>query len=1608
MTTPTKPPVTTVTSAQRLEVLLNHTGDLAKAEALQASMPPWLVSANLTVAQALSSALAQSHLSYAKAVEVLGQLNPMDDFCKQALTSKLKEKWKLDVDVDRDTLEIIKPMVFSTGLIPVGYEAGTTTTSRSLLHAAMENFTTEETKSGGIPSRSFIKINGKQSSDTEITPAKFAELCRALDCGALYQSHITPVLALPAKPASESPADVSASTADIRQLKLLDMQVAAHMAHLKKDISPAVYTLLLSVIEQDVPAEKTIKAMFDGGPVIWQGLMIHDTCICGALVFTRESIDTAPSAKCVVYMPNEPRRPLYEYESIDAFKTYLTLHLKSTGYKKVFAEQYLHGNDTHDFFTVFDQSKTLGTLSAMPADTCLGDFFFSAFLSKTQKDAQVLAVPSANVDAQQREKTIQTLLNGGLLLLNAASFFVPVIGQLMLSVAVVEMLDDVYEGVQDWAHDERAKALTHLLSVVESVAQMAAFAAGGKVVASALGKTAKEQAAFFDGFEAVARTDGKARLWKNDLKPYRQISPLDVDVEPDSEGIYRQGELSSITMDGAHYWVSRGDAEQPWRINHPMLPEAFQPAIERTVDGGWRHAYEHAHEWPDGAYALERTDPGLSDLGSELAVIADITEMSSAKLHQLHESMLKLPQRLRDCVERVRLDRKITGMITAMERAETTNVSYVQEQLQVLPKLPGWPAERFIALIDEDEVVLSRFPETAPTDDKINGVHVCQAPLAAGELLDTVIGGLYPKEVQAMIGSVTTQSKSALLAKAIATHLKNDRQPLLDWLYKNYDGTATGDVATLREQFPDLPVRVGQELLENASAQDRIFLRDRQIAGLDLARQARETDAAIRQDRALMGLHLPQLANADTDNLVLRLMDQVQGWDEGLRLEVRDGSETGSLLDSVGKKDAALKGVIVKTADGYQVTQRNGTSVTTTKSKHRVESIYHALPKAQRTRMGFTEVQTADVSTLRSRLLAAATRDQVRSRRMLDNERREVPEHLSLCVQSNPPSPGSHSKGLIRRVRKLYPLFTDAEVSTFLDTAGSTKMLRANRIKALEQQLKTLRNVLYTWRDNEVDMAKLPGKLDDIRVSRRQVANALENCWRRIMPPLRLGYQSPTTLKLERNPVGQLPTLTEQDVAHVRGLYIRDMEAGDELAYFLKPFKGLVHLELDGNKLTRLPEAISHMPKLQRLSLDRNQISLTEHTLCKLADMSELRTLSLSDNRLGATIDIRKMFYLQSLGLSNTHSTELPSGLNRLPYLDMVNLRGNEISELPDWLFEVPAPFAEVVNLRLNPLSEASQTKLQAYRDRTGQGMGYLDNDTAVIDELKARELWMAKSYEGNYASRNSAWEALKNEPDSAGFFGLLAEVGGTADSRYVREDMTRRIWSVIEAAQADPALRERLLAMAEKSNCCDSAALIFSNLEVAVELDSLVRQSVNAHDQAAQLLRLGRSQFNQDYIVKIAQEHIKSKAEARIDLEPAEVELAFRTGLAERLDLIGQPRHMRYASIASVTTGDLDAAYNRVVAANLSSERMTDLCQREFWVNFLRTHHGKQFSDMAEPFHKRMQKAFESEAKLGNKYLPQIDAIKVEMQQAETELLEKLTKAAIQAEDTKTCFALD
>ncbi|WP_177435589.1 hypothetical protein [Pseudomonas sp. WPR_5_2] len=89
-TTPKAAPAAVpMTPGQRLEALLEHTGDLDKAEVLQASIPEWLANADLNGVQALKSAFEQSFLAQARARTALEKLKPLDEFCKEQLTAFL-------------------------------------------------------------------------------------------------------------------------------------------------------------------------------------------------------------------------------------------------------------------------------------------------------------------------------------------------------------------------------------------------------------------------------------------------------------------------------------------------------------------------------------------------------------------------------------------------------------------------------------------------------------------------------------------------------------------------------------------------------------------------------------------------------------------------------------------------------------------------------------------------------------------------------------------------------------------------------------------------------------------------------------------------------------------------------------------------------------------------------------------------------------------------------------------------------------------------------------------------------------------------------------------------------------------------------------------------------------------------------------------------------------------------------------------------------------------------------------------------------------------------------------------------------------------------------
>lgn len=1196
----------------------------------------------------------------------------------------------------------------------------------------------------------------------------------------------------------------------------------------------------------------------------------------------------------------------------------------------------------------------------------------------------------------------------GLTVANVAGFVVPVLGQLMMGVAIGQMLAEVYEGIEDWSRGDRQEAFSHLLSVAENIALMVAVGAGIKGVKSLVIKTVQKHPDFFRPFTSILGRNAQPRLWRPQLSAYEQPLPAEAAPEPDTTGLYRVAGKTFVRVDERTYAVALDPVSKAWRIQHPLRPQAYAPILRRNQDGGWRHASEPSEHW-SGAYTLKRIDPQLARFeDSRLEMIRRLSDTRFDELHRLSDDGLPLAPRMRDMIERFGLERRVREFVTAMERGEANDPRHVQEQLQALPKLANWPQDRYIKVVDENGKITATFPHGSIDDDTVS-VIVSDAQLDKGELLQTVIDGLSPAEVEALVGrNVAPADAGGELAKVIGAAVKADRRPTFEHLYRRLDREVAGELLKVHSAHPGLPVRSARELLRRTPTVERVHLRNTGRMPMAFAQRARQAASDVRVDQALTGFYLADIASADTEKLAIRLLPQLSGWDPEFYLEVRAKKLDGDLLETLGEKPLVTSSscTLVRLDKGYEVFGSDRKSLGHVVSGP--ESLYHAILKGlslrQRKAIGFAEPRPDDGYRLRLKLLDCALDEREGCARVLAGKQLhpEVSEPACMLADS-PVEPVTHPRRLLRKVKRLYPLFSDAQAGEFLDRLGSDHLTRAIRVRKLQEDLERLREVLDTWREDEAAIKAMGGVLTEAHDCRQIVAYEIEDCFRRlIFAPGESGHPL-YRLVLDGMRCGKLPVLpVGLSFDHVKRLSLQNMHLDNDVAYFLKAFRNVEFLDLDRNRLTLLPEVISNMPHLRQLSLAGNRIQLTEYSLKKLSQMRNLQSLNLSDNPLGATLDVSNMFELVDLSVRNTRTTELPKGLERLPSLDRVDLRDNDIRDLPEWLFETPRGFSETINLRNNPISDPSSTRLEDYRKKVGIGMGYLENDIARLDEYQARLIWLTETGGTVGSARLQVWTAIKDDPMSEGLFRLLAELGNTAESAYVREELSRRVWAVLEATQADAELREQVFDLAANPiNCTDNAAINFSHLEVAVHVNRVTRTGGGRQPSATSLVRLARGLFRLEQVDLIAAEH----AVAQESTDPLEVTLAYRTGLSRALDLPGQPSHMRYAALADVTGDELVAAIDRVQSAELSPEWVTFLVRQSFWSDYVKNSFAQQFEEAREPHHEEIQALFDRAEELSSAdYLNEMNRCATELEQSEQALLERLTGQMLQLIEPGSC----
>ncbi|MGE8115196.1 NEL-type E3 ubiquitin ligase domain-containing protein [Pseudomonas sp. NPDC086566] len=851
--------------------------------------------------------------------------------------------------------------------------------------------------------------------------------------------------------------------------------------------------------------------------------------------------------------------------------------------------------------------------------------------------------------------------------------------------------------------------------------------------------------------------------------------------------------------------------------------------------------------------------------------------------------------------------------------------------------------------------------------------------------------------------------------QAIADQADALRQPMLDHFAEQYlaDDPA---MAVLLRHFPSLPKAYALDILKGASPQMRVTLLEDHRVPLVLSQRARAMLQEVRLVRLREALYLRGSYRDDLVSLVFTWAQKQGLAADQINLVLRDRTSSGAVLERLlpafGTEGQSLDMVW------------NDGAFTLYDARGLPSELEAAEPG------GVFEVLAATLAPSFLQKLEVAGEDlpgQIRAKVQgwLPRERKALLDTLG-WREARPQGATLQRFGdgrigyplgpvlscldspectMRRRIRDLYPSFAEDEVERYLEMMYRRSSSPFSSLLMQEMEYDHLDDTLRIWARHT----------DPLQRERRvQVSDVFRRAWRmegaRIVRAGEPGWS--TGLTVTSVPLGDLPMLPPYtDFAHIVRLNLSNLQLAVLPPGFLRSFPRLRTLDLSYNNLRMLPAGLGRLRELEELNLSGNRIRLTAAQAEVVAGMTGLRRLDLSDNLIGTTVlSVGDMQHLESLILRRTGLRDMPEGLERCQRLTYADLRNNQIGELPLSLLSSPVRRRQVMVLSGNPLAGALREQLGA--DPVSRPPSPTEPETG---QSQAR--WLGALADDARGAAQRQWQALRAEEGSAAFFGLLDDYVYSAEFRAAPGETGRRVWQVIAAASDDPRMRRDLFDLAaDPRTCADSTAHCFSQVEVGMHVSQFTHNGEPAATATERLL-LAQRLFRLHEVERLARADMDARyADGRWlrgehDEEEVEVSLAYRVGLASRLDLLGQPREMLFGGLARVDQADLDRAYTAVLDAEATQARAVFISEREFWIASLRALHTQAFTEVEDDFQRRWdalesqwQTPDDSQLGLGDpEYLRRARALREEREQALGALTLRLTQEALQTPVTRS-----
>ncbi|MBV4453777.1 MULTISPECIES: dermonecrotic toxin domain-containing protein [Pseudomonas] len=1630
------------TSPQRWTALAQHQPDITQSHR-NAPAP----AQRLPLKKALSS-----HWSAQNAVDKkLAELTDIKAFAEPLLKEALSDYGP--IDLQQTSIRLYAPARLPWWAIH--QQPGVSTRTTTLLEAALHNFSASETfvdfaflsQEDAQGQRDTITLTHR-STGKALTADAFKAVCRKLDIGAKYQQHLKTQLGFD-----------DATLASELRFRIIDnlqagLNSAAHIALVKNDISQDTYTFIQDLLQRDGPLR------LGGQSVDLYTLDLLDTRLTGILVIAPPRTDTRIGT-IVVHVPDDPAHPLKEYASSREFIKELTGQLRertpaadssSISYQQFFSQFVAHEQRGRFFYelnnllatvrwharesgdsrphwrpdpveapnlrfrTQLMRDDTQNRISE-PLQNNLWHYLYRAKLNKIVNDAREIAISTAYADRMARwawwdnlEKMLSDLFNAALQVITP---LVPFLGELMLAYTAYQMLDDVFEGIVDWAEGLQREGWEHMISVADNVMQLSLFHAGAKI-----GKIAKVKISpFVDSLLPVQMPTGETRLWNPDLTPYQYRNMhLPSDVVPDENGLYHHQGKRIAQVENSRYEVLQDPITETYHLTNPKRASAYRPPVALNGSGACVFEGEQPRAW-NNTRLLRRLGPQTHGLSAgELEQVRLISGVDFGALRHMYVNNEPTPPLLADTLKRFNNERQVGLSVDNIREGRALDPSADWFE-QMVTELEGWPRDKALLVYPHADLsgLPRRYGDAAAQGQ--NALSVSIAEVMSGKLPEKVVAFLDEQQLTDLLGEEVPEAQRAqALREQLATYVEAQGETLAQDLYARQETSSDPHIQLLRNQYPELPLSIAQRLVSHTRRRHLRVMEDHNRLPLDIKNQARELDFETRSSRMFEQILQADAPTAQTENLVLNTLRIHSDAVANLRIQIRERTTTGALRSQVGAEDAEHVRILVRNRKGqYRVFDERDKLI------HGATDFYSAVFQAMTADKRFI-----DGDHLRSWLVKTTTSPADRRLTLTEPPIRARADRETITLLGGGNS--STMRGVEvqarpvtvqGRIKHWLPQMSEQGVKQLAQLAESAEGLA--KLEQLENEGKALETALDAYIQSPTQ-GPAGSRLEAVtRRSRTQFASQLKDAWREGYTQLHdpnAPQDRLVTLDLSENPWPDDVPLLPDDLKLVKRLILNDCNFSTNHAEFLRHFPDLVVLDLSDNSLDRLPAAIAQMRSLTALDLSKNQIALDANSVAQLRNLTSLRGLYLSNNPLGQVPDVSRMPNLMELDLSRTGISEWPTGLfaQDRDALFLLQLQGNPITTIPDVAIGEDESFTiATTRLDYSTLSAEAKTLWEEHR----RSVGYDPHRT--YEPQGDYSFWVDELDDYNKLKFESIWDDLEEEHGSQGFFEVLKKLEPPEffedpedELRYAHNTptLTSQVRYMLSSMHDDPALRETLFRMSSFPGLCpDAGSQIFTEMGVLVEARGVELYSKTPAEREEGLVKLARGSARLKLLNHVIRADIADRLKPLdqggqglrltsevVEGEPGTVDevgvyLAYQTRLARQLELPWISDNMVYRNTANVPETSITNALTAVQTLSEGDGLVDRMLKEPYWETFLKEHYAQDYAANEENIGQQLAlfDDLDSQQKAFAQALDLNEAQKAEKRQALSRIVEQL-----------------